>query len=213
MSERPTDETELAASELNGRPTELAIRALPFSIVLAVVAFMVEREGAFALTVWSPLTLLLLGVVATVALSARQLLAAGSCWSIAATTALAAFTVWSFVTILWAGVRGDAWDGSNRTILYLLVFALLAHSPTSVRAVWPTLLAVGTAIAIEGIITVEQAIHASDPTQFVIGSRLSEPTRLPERQRGALHDDGVAHDWTRIAPLGSGARAWLGVRA
>ena len=37
-----------------------------------------------------------------------------------------AYTALSFASILWAGVPGDAWEGANRTLLYLLVFALFA---------------------------------------------------------------------------------------
>ncbi len=33
-----------------------------------------------------------------------------------------ALTAWSFLSLLWAEVTGDAWDGANRTLLYLLVF-------------------------------------------------------------------------------------------
>ena len=40
--------------------------------------------------------------------------------------ALAAYTALSFLSILWAAVPGDAWEGANRTLLYLLVFALFA---------------------------------------------------------------------------------------
>ena len=39
---------------------------------------------------------------------------------------LAAYTALSYLSILWAGVPGDAWEGANRTLLYLLVFALFA---------------------------------------------------------------------------------------
>ena len=42
---------------------------------------------------------------------------------------LAAYTALSFLSILWAGVPGDAWEGANRTLLYLLVFALFACWP------------------------------------------------------------------------------------
>ena len=38
----------------------------------------------------------------------------------------AAYTALSFLSILWAAVPGDAWEGANRTLLYLLVFALFA---------------------------------------------------------------------------------------
>jgi tetratricopeptide (TPR) repeat protein len=43
-----------------------------------------------------------------------------------AIAAFAAYTALSFLSILWADVPGDAWEGANRTLLYLLVFALFA---------------------------------------------------------------------------------------
>ena len=47
----------------SSRPlTELAVQALPLAIVLALVAFMTDREGGFAGTVWYPVRLLTLGV-------------------------------------------------------------------------------------------------------------------------------------------------------
>jgi tetratricopeptide (TPR) repeat protein len=39
---------------------------------------------------------------------------------------LAAYTALSFLSILWAGVPADAWEGANRTLLYLMVLALFA---------------------------------------------------------------------------------------
>ena len=39
---------------------------------------------------------------------------------------LAAYTALSYLSILWAGVPGAAWEGADRTLLYLLVFALFA---------------------------------------------------------------------------------------
>ncbi len=42
---------------------------------------------------------------------------------------LAAYTAFSFLSILWAASPGDAWEGANRTLLYLLVFALFACWP------------------------------------------------------------------------------------
>ena len=39
---------------------------------------------------------------------------------------LAAYTALSFLSILWAAVPGDAWEGADRTLLYLCVFTLFA---------------------------------------------------------------------------------------
>ncbi|MEA2333875.1 MAG: hypothetical protein QOG40_365 [Solirubrobacteraceae bacterium] len=41
----------------------------------------------------------------------------------------AAYTALSFLSILWARVPGDAWEGADRTLLYLIVFALFACWP------------------------------------------------------------------------------------
>src|SRR4030088_329052 len=71
---------------------------------------------------------------------------------------LAAYTAFSFLSIVWAGVPGDAWEGANRTLLYLLVFALFAcwrqrgASAALLLGVW-TLAIVGLAAYV--------ALHAS----------------------------------------------------
>jgi hypothetical protein len=183
-----------------------ALQALPLGIVLGIVAFMIEREGGFALTVWSPIALLVLGVVATTVFSAGHVFATAPRTVVGAVACLAAFGIWSFLTIVWAGVRGDAWDGSNRTVLYVLVFALVASWPASARAVWPLLLSAGLLVAIEGLVTIEQTIHAADPTQFLIGSRLSEPLGYPSATAALFMTMG----WLMI---GLASRTWIPIPA
>jgi O-antigen ligase len=39
---------------------------------------------------------------------------------------LGAYTALSYLSIAWASVPGEAWEGANRTLLYLMVFALFA---------------------------------------------------------------------------------------
>ena len=148
-------------------------------MVFALVAFMVERDGAFAVTVWYPIGLAVLAVAVTLALSARRQFAGLPRVALGAVACLAAFTAWGFATILWAAVRGDAWDGSNETLLYLLVFAVLAGWRATGRALWPAILALSAVVAAEGVITVVQVVHAGDPSRFLIGSRLSEPLGYP----------------------------------
>ena len=48
---------------------ERAAQALPAAVVLALAAFMVERDGGFAQTVWSPIALLLIAFAVTLAFS------------------------------------------------------------------------------------------------------------------------------------------------
>ena len=46
---------------------------------------------------------------------------------------------WSYASIAWAAYRGDALSGSNKALLYLLIFTLCALSRwTPRRALWMT---------------------------------------------------------------------------
>jgi O-antigen ligase len=166
-------------SRLEADRVPAVVQALPLALVLGLAAFMIERDGGFAITVWSPIAILVIAFGVTIFFALGPPFLAASRTKAVAAGCLAAFTVWSFLTIAWAGVRGDAWSGSNRTLFYLVVFVLLVFWPVSTRAAWPVLLAAGLVIAGEGVYTVERAIHASDPGLYIIGSRLSEPLGYP----------------------------------
>ncbi len=94
----------------------------------AVVLFIVwaTQQAGYPVTHWGPgglIVLALLGLtLAIVPLSLSQI----SMPVKIALGCLAAYTALSYLSILWAGVPGDAWEGANRTLLYLLVFALFA---------------------------------------------------------------------------------------
>jgi O-antigen ligase len=97
----------------------------------AVVLFLVwaTEQGGYPVTHWAPgglIVLALLGLtLAIIPLAVNQI----SLPVRIALGCLAAYTALSFLSILWAGVPGDAWEGANRTLLYLLVFALFACWP------------------------------------------------------------------------------------
>lgn len=170
--------------------------------MLGLGAFMVSNDGGFAGTVWYPIALIELGVLVTVAAAAGRLMRSVSRQALVAIACFSAFVGWSFASIAWAGVRGDAWNGSDRDLLYLLVFVLLASWPTSSRAVWPVLLAANIVVAIEGVVTVEQAIGAANPAQFLIDTRLSEPLGYPNATAALF----MLMAWLMI---GLASRRWL----
>src|SRR6202041_1665519 len=84
---------------------------------------------------------------------------------------LAAYTALSFLSILWAGVPGDAWEGANRTLLYLLVFALFACWPQHSRSAALLLIVWTIAVIVVGIVV---ALHLDG------ASRASLQEMLPE---------------------------------
>jgi O-Antigen ligase len=187
---------------LEGRRHTL-IEGLPLCIVFALAAFMVVRNGGFAPTVWYPIALLVLGLWAALLCGAGHMLrAVHSRATLAATGLLALFTVWSFASIHWAAVGSDAWQGSNRTVLYLLVFGLLASWRVSSRAIWPLILGVGVVITAEGVMTVEQALRAPVIGSFLVDSRLSSPLGYPNATAALF----MLLAWTMF---GLATRAWL----
>ena len=93
---------------------------------LAVFVAWATDEAGYPLTHWAPGGLVIAGLLglslALVGVRAAELPGAVR----VALGCLVAYTALSFLSILWAGVPGDAWEGANRTLLYLLVFALFA---------------------------------------------------------------------------------------
>jgi tetratricopeptide (TPR) repeat protein len=126
--------------------------------------------GGYAPTEWYP------GAVVVLALLWASAVFVGTAkamneWTTRAIALLAAFTAWSFASILWAGVRGDAWDGANRTLLYLTVFSLFAFLGWRARdgAVVLGLFAFGTAV-------VGAAQLFGDGTSAFVDGRFTAPT-------------------------------------
>ena len=118
---------------------------------------------------------------ASVPASYRQLLRPAR-WALAA---LAGFTAWSCCSIAWADARGEAWDGANRTLLYLTVFALFALVPWTAGEAAAVLAAFALATAAVGAAEIARALAGDAPAGFVDG-RLAGADRLRERQRGAV---------------------------
>ena len=145
--------------------------ALPFGLVtVAILLWWAAAEGGYAPTTWYPGALLFLALLAVVAVS-RSRRKRPTPRTQAAIALLTAFTAWSFLSIAWAGVQGDAWDGANRTLLYAAVYATFAllcwRPPEAVLALG--LFALGTA-AIGGIALATEGAEAFN------GNRLAAPT-------------------------------------
>src|SRR4051794_31883322 len=89
---------------------------------------------------------------------------------------LAGFAAWSYLSISWAGDKGTAWDGANRTVLYALVFALFAFWPLRGGGAAVLLGAYGLGVAGVGLVELLRANDASQGIQFLYVGRLSQPT-------------------------------------
>ncbi|HWX46127.1 MAG TPA: O-antigen ligase family protein [Solirubrobacteraceae bacterium] len=110
-------------------PLREAPATVPALGALVLMAVWATDQAGYPLTHWAPGGLIVLALLA-IALAAAPLRLAEIPLAVRiAVGCLAAYTALSYLSILWAGVPGDAWEGANRTLLYLLVFALFACWP------------------------------------------------------------------------------------
>ncbi len=159
-------------------PERLRSEGVVLVPALAAVALFVywgADGGGYEPTAWEPSALLVLGLlVATVAglgpsrlrLSRPLLLALAL---------LAAYVAFSFLSIAWAPSPGEALDGSNRALLFLLLFALFALLPWRAWTALVTLSAFALGIGAIAVVTLARLGHADQIPALFNGTRLDAP--------------------------------------
>ncbi len=150
-------------------------RLLPGLLAAGVFLAWAAFDGGYPPTAWYPGALFLLALLGVAHLAVRGLLRGVPRATVAALAFLGAFTAWSFLTIAWAGVEGDAWDGANRTLLYLTVYALFALWPWRPGGAAAVLGTVSLGVAAIGGATFLRAAASDDPVDFFTGGRWSAP--------------------------------------
>ena len=108
------------------RETPVAVTALGALVLFVIWA---GSDAGYPLTHWAPGGLILLALLAITLLAMPLRVRDVPPAVRVALICLALYAALSFLSILWAQVPGDAWEGANRTLLYLLVFALFALWP------------------------------------------------------------------------------------
>jgi O-antigen ligase len=155
------------------------LRAAPAAplaaVALALLVFAAAHDDRPS--IWRPVSLVLVGLLAV------ALVAVPVAWRAVplpvriAVVALAAFTAWSFVAIAWADSRGDAWDGANRTLAYLVVFSLFALWPLPPRVGTVLIGLWAAAIAVIGLVVLLRLSGSHHPRSMLVVNRLASPVR------------------------------------
>jgi O-antigen ligase len=150
------------------------VPALP---AVALLVYWTAHGGGYAPSTWEPSALVVLGLlVATVAGLGFGRLALSRPAAIAL-AALTAYVAWSYLSILWADAPGDALEGSDRALLYLLLFALFALLPWRPWTAVVTLSAFAIGIGAIAVVTLARMGAASTVlTSFTNEGRLVWPT-------------------------------------
>ncbi len=141
--------SKLTASLREAPATVPALAALVLFVVWA------SSQGGYPLTHWAPGALVVLALLGITLVVLPPRMYAIPLPVKLALACLAAYTALSFCSIAWAAVPASAWEGANRTLLYLLVFALFAlwpqngRSATLLLCVWTlAMIALGAFVAL-----------------------------------------------------------------
>ncbi len=160
------------------RPLAESPSAIPALLAIGVFVVLGASEGGFLPTAWYPAALFLAALlgVALVAIPVPGRVPAAVRIAVAL---LVAFTVWSYLSVLWADDQGAALDGANRSLIYALVFTLFAWWPMRAEAGATVLGAFGLAVAALGLFILLRASAAGDVDAYFIGGRFVDPVGYP----------------------------------
>src|SRR4051794_17479311 len=119
---------------------------VPALLAVAVLLALAATEAGFHARHWYAAALFLLALLGVTAIAIG--LPRGVPRPVAAALGLfAAYTAWSYLSITWADQPGPAWEGANRTAMYLVLLALFALWPLTGPAVTLLLGGVGLGLA------------------------------------------------------------------
>jgi tetratricopeptide (TPR) repeat protein len=147
-------------------------------IAVGIVIVWGWRGAGYAATTWLPGALVLLALLVSVLVGGRGAPRRLRRLSTVALAALGLYTVWTYASVGWAADKGDAWDGANRSLLYLTVYALFLVLPWTVRSGTLVLGVYAAGICALAVTAIARALRTADVDLFIQG-RFSFPTEYP----------------------------------
>jgi O-Antigen ligase len=152
-----------------------AIELAPGFIVVALMIVWAVRNGGYDTDTWywGALVLLVAAGAVLIGLGSRLSLSRTSAIALGA---FACYVAWSYLSMAWAQYPGDALEGSNRALLYLLAFGLMLALPWTPEAALIALLAFVIGIGVLEIVILARLASADHVARLVIGGRLAAPT-------------------------------------
>ena len=122
---------------------------------------------------WGALLLLsLLAVLIGLGCTRRTLSRA----SVLALTAFGLYVAWSYLSIIWAGSPGSALDGSNRALLYLLLFAVMLLLPWRSGDAASALMSFVLGVGVIAAVLLVRLAWNDNISDLLVQGRLAAPT-------------------------------------
>jgi hypothetical protein len=144
--------------------------------VIALMLVWAVHDGGYDADTWYWGALVILALLAAVVIGRGLRTVAISRPARVALIAFALYVAWSYLSIAWAESPGDALEGSNRALLYLLVFATMLILPWTSRGVLVALLTFTLGVGVLAIVLLFRLASGHDVASLVIDGRLAAPT-------------------------------------
>lgn len=174
LSPRPRSRRRFAKTRAAIEPLHSSPAVIPALLAVALILTLGASEGGFAPRNWYPVAIVLLALLTVVALTVpvRRPIARSV---LVATALLAGYAAWAYLSVTWADNQGEAWDGANRTVLYLIVFALFALWRLSRDEAATVVGFLGLGIAALGLVILLRADASADALPYFLDGRLTDP--------------------------------------
>ena len=148
---------------------------LPGLVCVGLMLVWAVDNGGYDADTWYWGALVLLAVLAAVVAGFGPGLRL-SRLSLSTLAALGLYVGWSYLSIAWAQSPGDALQGSNRALLYLLLFSLVLVLPWTPEAALAALLIFVLGVGVLGFVLLVRLASADHVARLIIGGRLAAPT-------------------------------------
>jgi O-Antigen ligase len=158
------------------RLNELEPGVIPAALATLLFIVLGAKDAGYAASVWYPSAVFLAALLAVSVWAFRGTSVRYSRAAVASVAFLAALTLWTYVSIAWSDVTGDALDGANRSLLYLVVYVLFLFLAPSAGAFAALLAGYVLAIAGIGLYELVAASRAANPDAYFLVARFAEPT-------------------------------------
>jgi tetratricopeptide (TPR) repeat protein len=165
----------LERGQIPARLKPHAVALIPGGIIVTLMLVWAVHNGGFDEDTWY------WGALTVLALFTAVVIARGGATRISragmiALGAFALYVAWSYLSITWAQSPGDALTGSNRALLYLLVFATMLVLPWTVRGALLGLLVFAVGVGVVAVVLLFRLADAAHVADLIIGGRLAAPT-------------------------------------
>lgn len=149
---------------------------LPGAIVVGLMIVWAIHNGGYDADTWYWGALLALATLAVVVVAGVAGAARLPRAAFVAVGFFALYVAWSYLSITWASSPGDALQGSNRALLYLIVFSLMVALPWTPEGALVALVAFTLAIGVIAIVILLRFASADQVSQLLLDGRLAAPT-------------------------------------